>query len=57
MALNGTNELLPKREKPLTNVIIGKILALPAGTKVFARVLDWDDPFFVVFKAILCTGL
>ena len=57
VALNGIHELLPKRKEPLTNVIIGKILALPAGTKVGARVLDWDDPFFVVFKAILCTGL
>lgn len=54
---NGIRELLPKRKEPLTNVIVAKILDLPNGTRLGARALDWSDPFFVVFKAILCVGL
>ena len=57
VAANGIRELLPKRKEPLTNVIVTKMLHLPNGTKLGARTLDWSDPFFVVFKAILCVGL
>ena len=54
---NGISGLLPERKEPLTNVIIGKLLELPTGIKLGNRKLDWADPFFIVFKAILCAGL
>jgi hypothetical protein len=57
VSVNGIAELLPKRKEPLTTEIVTKILALPSGTKIGARSLSWLDPYFVVFKAILCAGL
>ena len=53
---HGIAAILPKRKEPLSGEIIGQLLALPNGTKLGSRVLNWADPFFVVFKAILCAG-
>jgi hypothetical protein len=57
MAVHGPEALQPARKEPLTDAILQSALSLPIGTKVGRRVLDWSDPFFVVFKAVLCTGL
>jgi len=38
----------------LSNAIIAKILKLPNGMAMGRKVLNWDSPFFAVFKAILC---
>ena len=53
---NGPDAIMPKRKEPLSNAIIAKILELPNGTAMGRKVLNWDSPFFTVFKAILCAG-
>ena len=47
---------MPKRKEPLSNAIIAKILKLPNGMAMGRKLLNWDSPFFTVFKAILCAG-
>jgi len=57
IALRGHEVLQPERKKPLTGATLQSILYLPNGVKIGRRTLDWEDPFFVVFKVVLCTGL
>jgi hypothetical protein len=47
---------MPKRKEPLSGAIIAKILELPNGMAMGRMVLNWNSPFFTVFKAILCAG-
>ena len=54
--LHGADALMPKRKEPLSDSIIASMLALPAGIKLGKQTLDWTSPFFIVFKAVLCTG-
>jgi hypothetical protein len=54
--LHGPDALMPKRKEPLDAARIAKMLALPNGTRLGRRTLNWTDPFFVVLKAVFCTG-
>jgi hypothetical protein len=56
VAQHGPDALMPKRKEPLDTHRIGKILNLANGTKLGTMRLDWTSPFFIVFKAVLCTG-
>jgi hypothetical protein len=53
---HGPDALLPKRKEPLDAPRIEKLLGVPAGTSLGELTLDWSEPRFVVFKAVLCTG-
>ena len=53
---HGAEALLPERKEPLDATQIGRILALPHGTGIGAKSLDWADPYFLSIKALLCTG-
>jgi hypothetical protein len=56
VVLHGPDALMPKRKEPLDAGRIAKMLALPNGTRLGRRTLNWVDPFFVVLKAVFCTG-
>ena len=54
---NGPEALLPARKEPLDSEALRKIFSLSKGTKLGNRSLDWDNYFFLSYKALMCTGL
>jgi len=54
---NGPEALLPARKEPLDASHLRRFFALKRGRVINGRQLDWNSPFFVSFKAALCTGL
>ena len=53
---HGAEALLPERKEPLDTTHISRILALPEGTIIGSRHLNWNDSYFISIKALLCTG-
>ena len=53
---HGAEALLPERKEPLDTTHISRILALPEGTIIGSRRLNWNDSYFISIKALLCTG-
>ena len=54
---NGPEALMPARKEPLDANDLRRVLSLDQGIPIGRRRLDWDDYFFISFKAMLCTGL
>jgi hypothetical protein len=48
---------MPARKEPLDANDLRRVLSLDQGIPIGRRRLDWDDYFFISFKAMLCTGL
>jgi hypothetical protein len=53
---NGPEALMPARKEPLDANDLRRVLSLDQGIPIGRR-LDWNDYFFMSFKAMLCTGL
>jgi hypothetical protein len=52
---HGPESLQPRRKEPLTNDHTRAILGIPAGTVIDGLVVDWNDPVFIAFAALLTT--
>jgi hypothetical protein len=46
VALHGPEALLPDRKEPFTDLVVDAMFAVPAGTSIGGRLLDWDNVFF-----------
>ena len=53
--LNGADALLPQRKEPLTDADTTAMLDAPMGTSCAGHRVDWSQPRFIVFKAMLLT--
>jgi hypothetical protein len=54
---NGPEALMPARKEPLDANSLRRILRVEPGTRIGRRLLDWNNYFFISYKAMLCTGL
>ena len=54
---NGSEALMPARKEPLDANGLRRILSVASGISAGRRLLDWNNYFFISFKAMLCTGL
>ena len=54
---NGPEALMPARKEPLDANGLRRVLRVEPRTRIGRRLLDWNDYFFISFKAMLCTGL
>jgi hypothetical protein len=52
---HGPESLQPRRKEPLTNEHTRAILGIPTGTVIDNVVVDWKDPVFIAFAALLTT--
>jgi integrase len=51
IAKYGVESLLAKRKEPLDYGMLRTLLAIPCGTYIGPRRLDWDDPLFFNLRA------
>ena len=55
--MHGPEALLPNRKEPIDPSMIRSILNIPSGTKLGKYTVDWDQPFWTSWAAILCVGI
>ena len=46
----GHEPLLPSRKEPYSHAVVAALFAVPAGSLVGGRALDWDDPVFRAWR-------
>ena len=54
--VNGAKALVPRRKEPLDAPRLARMFNLPNGTHLGTKTLDWNEPFWVAWRALMSCG-